>query len=157
MVLHRSGHRAWSVAIALVLAGLLVVGFAPGRADAAERVGRRLQMVSLTNADRTQHDRDALAFQARLSRYAKEHSRAMARKGYIFHSTEEQLRAALGDVKWSLGGENVGVGGSLDSLQRAFMASKLHRQNILNKTYDHMAVGIVKSDDSLWITVIFYG
>jgi len=157
MVLHRSGHRAWSVTIDLVLAGLLVAGYAPGRADAADRIGRRLQMVSLTNVDRTQHDRNALAFQAQVSRYAKEHSRAMARRGYIFHSTEEQLRAALGDVRWSLGGENVGVGGSLDSLQRAFMASKLHRQNILNKTYDHMAVGIVKSDDSMWITVIFSG
>ncbi len=60
-------------------------------------------------------------------------------------------------MDWSLGGENVGVGGSLDGLQRAFMASKLHRQNILNETYDHMAVGIVKADESLWITVIFYG
>lgn len=157
MVLQRSGHRAWSAAIALLLAGLLVIGSAPGRADAAPNVGRRLQMVSLTNGDRQAHDRGALAFQARISKYAKQHSRAMAKEGYIYHSTEEQLRAALGDVDWSLGGENVGVGGSLDSLQRAFMASKLHRQNILNKTYDHMAVGIVKSNDSLWITVIFYG
>ena len=157
MVLHRSGHRARSAAIALLVGGLLVVGTAPGDAGAETRVGRRLQMVGLTNVDRTQHDRDALAFQAQVSRYAKAHSRAMAKRGYIYHSTEDQLRAALGDVSWSLGGENVGVGGSLDSLQRAFMGSKLHRQNILNKTYDHMAVGIVKADDSLWITVIFYG
>ena len=60
-------------------------------------------------------------------------------------------------MRWSIGGENVGVGGSLESLQRAFMASKLHRQNILRKTFDHVAVGIVRQDDALWITVIFYG
>jgi uncharacterized protein YkwD len=144
-------------AIALLLVGSLVLGFAPGRADAQERIGRRLQMVALTNQDREARGRRDLSFQARLSRYAKEHSRAMARKGYIYHSTEQELLDALGDVSWSIGGENVGVGGSLDGLQRAFMASKLHRQNILRKTFDHMAVGVVRADGSLWITVIFYG
>jgi len=157
MVLHRSGRGALGAAIALLLAGLLVVGVVPGRVDARERTGRRVYMVSLTNEDREEHDRRALQFQARISRYAKHHSRVMARRGYIFHSTEEQLRNALGDVEWSIGGENVGVGGTLESLQRAFMASKSHRQNILRTTYDHMAVGIVRADDNLWITVIFYG
>ncbi|MGZ8565821.1 MAG: CAP domain-containing protein [Actinomycetota bacterium] len=157
MVLHRSGRAAWGAAIALLLVGFLVVGFAPGRADAQERFGRRLQMVALTNQDREAHHRRDLTFQAQVSRYAKEHSRSMSEKGYIYHSTEEQLLDALGDVPWSIGGENVGVGGSLDSLQRAFMASKFHRQNILRKTFDHMAVGIVRADGSLWITVIFYG
>ena len=81
----------------------------------------------------------------------------MARKGYIFHSTEAELRRALGDGNWSIGGENVGVGGSLESLEDAFMASKLHRENILRKSFDHMAVGIVRDDGAIWITVIFYG
>ena len=157
MLLHRNGRVASGTAIALFLVGFLVVGLVPGRADAQERVGRRLQMVALTNEDREAHGRRDLAFQAQVSRYAKAHSRAMASKGYIYHSTEEQLLSALGDVPWSIGGENVGVGGSLDSLQRAFMASKFHRQNILRKTYDHMAVGIVRADGSIWITVIFYG
>lgn len=157
MALQRSGRGALAAAIALLLAGLLVVGTVPGGADAAERSGRRVYMVSLTNEDRAEHDRRALRFQAQVSRYAKHHSRVMARRGYIFHSTEEQLRNALGNVDWSIGGENVGVGGTLESLQRAFMASRLHRQNILRKTYNHMAVGIVNADDSIWITVIFYG
>jgi uncharacterized protein YkwD len=51
----------------------------------------------------------------------------------------------------------VGVGGSLDSLEDAFMASIDHRKNILRKVYDHAAVGIVRQDDAIWITVIFYG
>jgi len=157
MLLHRNGRVAWGAGIALFLVGFLLVGFTPGQAQALERVGRRLQMVALTNEDREAHGRRDLAFQAQVSRYAKAHSRAMASDGYIYHSTEEQLLDALGDVDWSLGGENVGVGGSLDSLQRAFMASKLHRQNILRKTFDHMAVGIFRGDGSIWITVIFYG
>ena len=114
-------------------------------------------MVNLTNDDRREHDRRALRFQTRVSRYAKAHSQAMAREGYIFHSTQAQLQKALGNVNWSIGGENVGVGGSLESLEDAFMASKLHRQNILRRSFDHMAVGIVRGDGALWITVIFYG
>ncbi|MGE5461550.1 MAG: CAP domain-containing protein [Solirubrobacterales bacterium] len=156
MVLHRSRRAAWGAAIALLLVGLLVASVAPG-AGAEERFGRRRQMVALTNTDREDHGRRDLTFQAQISRYARQHSLAMAKKGYIFHSTEQQLLDALGDVRWSIGGENVGVGGSLESLQRAFMSSKLHRQNILRKTFDHMAVGIVRQDDALWITVIFYG
>jgi uncharacterized protein YkwD len=153
----RSGRRAWGTAIALLMAGLLVIGPNLAGAGAAQREGRRMQMVSLTNLDREKHDREALRFQAQVSRYAKDHSRAMARKGYIYHSTEEQLRNVLDGRDWSIGGENVGVGGTLESLEQAFMASKLHRENILRKTYDHMAVGIVRADGSLWITVIFYG
>jgi len=156
MVLHRSGRAAWGAAIALLLVGLLVASVAPG-AGAEERFGRRRQMVALTNTDREEHGRRDLTFQAQISRFARQHSLAMAKKGYIFHSTDQQLLNALGDVRWSIGGENVGVGGSLESLQRAFMASRLHRQNILRKTFDHVAVGIVRQDDALWITVIFYG
>jgi uncharacterized protein YkwD len=81
----------------------------------------------------------------------------MARRGYLFHSTTEQLRGALGSVRWSIGGENVGVGSSLESLQRAFMASRLHRENVLRPSFDHMAVGIARRDGALWVTVIFYG
>lgn len=157
MVRLRNGRGVLAATITLLMVGFLLVSTIPERAGARERTGRRIQMVNLTNDDRREHDRRALGFETRVSRYAKEHSEAMARKGYIFHSTEAQLRRALGDVDWSIGGENVGVGGSLESLEDAFMASKLHRENILRKSFDHMAVGIVREDGALWITVIFYG
>jgi uncharacterized protein YkwD len=153
------GGRRVATAIALVLSAMVVLGIAPMRqvAQADERFGRRLQMLALTNQDRRAHERDTLGFAAALSRYAKDHSRSMANKGYLYHSSDEQLQAALGHYAWSIGGENVGVGGSLDSLEDAFMASIDHRKNILRKVYDHAAVGIVRQDDAIWITVIFYG
>lgn len=157
MAVYRSGRRAPRAALALGLATVLLLGAAPARVDAQERVGRRVRFVELTNQDRRERERPALRFDRRVSRYAREHSLAMAEKGYLFHSTEEQLRKALDDERWSIGGENVGVGTSLESLQRAFMSSKLHRQNVLRRAFDHMAVGIVRQDDVLWITVIFYG
>jgi uncharacterized protein YkwD len=51
----------------------------------------------------------------------------------------------------------VGVGGSLDSLESAFMQSKEHRKNILRPQFDHAAIGVVHGGDTLWVTVIFYG
>jgi uncharacterized protein YkwD len=37
------------------------------------------------------------------------------------------------------------------------MASKPHRKNILQSGFDHVALGVVKSDGNFWVTVIFYG
>ncbi len=80
----------------------------------------------------------------------------MAHAGYLFHT--EDLAAKLKGRNWSIGGENVGVGSSLDSLEDAFMASKVHRENILRKTFDPSAIGIYRDgDDNVWVTVIFYG
>jgi uncharacterized protein YkwD len=143
--------------VAAALACLLVLGLAGGAAVGQERVGPRRHMLALTNGDRAEHDRRALGFAGRLSRYAREHSQAMADRGYIFHSTADQLRAALGRYDWELGGENVGVGGSLEGLEEAFMASPPHRQNLLHRVYEQAAVGIVRQDGRTWITVIFYG
>lgn len=151
------GRRTLAAVLALLLSALLLVGSAH-RADAeGDRFGRRRQMLSLTNEDRQERDRRELGFAAKLSRYAKHHSEAMARKGYLFHSTEDELREALDGYRWTIGGENVGVGGSLETLERAFMGSKLHRQNILRPAYQRAAVGVVRDGDSFWVTVIFYG
>lgn len=152
------GRSRLGAASALLLVALLLAGFAPGRSAAApERTGRRIQMLGLTNDDRVRHERQALDFAGKLSRYAKQHSRDMAEAGYLFHSTAEELRAALDGYDWSLGGENIGVGGSLESLQDAFMASQAHRRNILRKPYENAAFGIVRADGRIWVTVIFYG
>ena len=155
LFVRRDGWAGFAVIGLLV--GLLLVGLTAGPSSAIERTGRRARMVSLTNQDRVERDRRYLGFAARLSRYAKQHSARMARRGHIFHSSERQLRRALGGYDWSLGGENVGVGGSLESLQDAFMASRSHRQNILRRAYERIAVGIVRVDDRIWVTVSFYG
>ena len=155
MSVFNDGRRKLGTLVALLLSGLLLSG-ASGIAVGRD-LGPRRTMLGLTNEDRTAHERDDLGFAAHLARYAKDHSRAMARKGYLFHSTEDQLRDALHGYNWEVGGENVGVGGSLESLEDAFMASKAHRQNILRRPYDNAAFGIVRADGRIWVTVIFYG
>lgn len=150
-------RRGLGCLLALLMSGLLILGAASGSAVGDEKFGPRRHMLALTNSDRTYHDRAALSFAEHLAAYAKSHSEAMADKGYIYHSTGNELREALEGYKWELGGENVGVGASLESLEDAFMASHPHRKNILRRVYNHAAVGIARADDRIWITVIFYG
>jgi uncharacterized protein YkwD len=138
-----------------MLVTLLWSGIATDHARAGHAAKRRSEMLQLTNEDRAEEDRAALELDKKISRYAARHSRAMAEEGELFHS--EDLRGVLDGVEWSLGGENVGVGSSLSDLQAAFMASKPHRRNILQKGFDHVALGVVKSGGNFWVTVIFYG
>ena len=141
-------------AVLLLCVSTLLSGFATDHARAGERADRR-QMLQLTNDAREKKDRATLKLDRQLSKYAVKHSRDMADDGTLFHS--EDLAALLKGRDWSMGGENVGVASSLTDLQAAFMASKVHRSNILQAGYDHAAVGVVESDGSFWVTVIFYG
>lgn len=159
MLASLDGRTRFRGVVAVALSGVLALGLAGvgGHANADERFGRRRQMLALTNDDRERRDRPELEFAARLSRYAKRHSRAMAHRGYIFHSSDGQIRSVMDGYEWAIAGENVGVGGSLLGLEQAFMGSELHRQNILRPVFGHAAIGIVRDDGHFWVTVIFYG
>ena len=151
----KSVSRSWRrMALVFLLAAVLVwSGIAISPAQAGTRL--RSAMVPLINDDRTDKDRAALKLDLELSRYAKRHSRDMADEGEIFHT--EDLAAKLKGKSWSIAGENVGMGPSLSDLEDAFMASTPHRRNILNREFDHVAVGVVESQGNFWVTVIFYG
>jgi uncharacterized protein YkwD len=151
----KSGNRSRRrMALVFLLAAVLVSsGIAITPADAG--TGLRGRMVQLTNDDRANKDRAALKLDLELSRYAKKHSQDMADAGELFHTND--LAAKLRGKSWSIGGENVGWNPSLPDLEDMFMASTPHRRNILNREFDHFAVGVVESDGNFWVTVIFYG
>lgn len=171
-----TGVRGGSAVAGLLLVlALLMTGLATDHARAAEEVTPRDKMLALTNQDRKQHDKRVLRLNARLSRYAARHSADMAEAGVLTHTPEKVLVKKLNDLagSWSFGGENIGVGVSLEGvrktlveLENAFMRSPDHRGNILKTVYDHAAVGIFESPDDeeteaidpkVWVTVIFYG
>jgi uncharacterized protein YkwD len=150
-----SRSRTRIAAVLLLCLCVWLTGTATERARAGESATRRSELLELTNEARDHKDRAALALDARLSRYAVRHARAMAEAGRLFHT--EDLADKLGQRDWSMGGENIGTASSLTDLQAAFMGSAPHRKNILRAGFDHTAIGVVESDGSLWVTVIFYG
>jgi uncharacterized protein YkwD len=149
-----SRRHAAAAAVILLVVGVFVSSFA---GVASGQITRRERLLHLTNEARVEHYRRRVALVDRLSHYAKRHSQEMANRGYLFHSDSALLQEMLAPYPWSIGGENVGVGDSLASLQTAFMVSGEHRENILPSSLDHTAIGIVRQNGSLWVTVIFYG
>ena len=77
----------------------------------------------------------------------------MASKGTIFHTTN--LAGVFSGLSWTLGGENVGMGPSMDALQQAFMASLHHRENILDRRFHRFGIGVVWKNGIAFVTVEF--
>ena len=150
-----SRSRRQVALVFLLAAALFSTGIVTDPAPAGATLRARSEMFSLTNDDREARERRALDLNARLSRYAKRHSQAMADRGELFHTTD--LAAKLKGLNWTIGAENVGVGPDLPSLESAFMASTPHRRNILRRGFAKAAIGVVESHGSFWVTVIFYG
>jgi len=56
---------------------------------------------------------------------------------------------------WTALGDNVGRGPDVDSLHQAFMNSPEHRSIILDPRYNQVGVGVVESNNTLYVTEIF--
>ncbi|HSJ51814.1 MAG TPA: CAP domain-containing protein [Actinomycetota bacterium] len=147
--------RRSSIAAVLLACSLLLSTVVANRAEAGVVARDRAEMLELTNASREKNDLRPLKIDTDLSRYARRHSRAMANQDRLFHTSDLALK--LRGKRWSVAGENVGYGSSLAQIQRAFMRSKPHRANILKGAYEHAAIGVVRSNGTFWVTVIFYG
>jgi uncharacterized protein YkwD len=105
------------------------------------------------NAARANIGLGKLKLDPELSKVALKHTKEMVKANNLFHTSSDQLRARV--TNWTLLGENVGVGGSVDSLHEAFMNSPSHAANILHLSYRYHGVGVVKAHGRMWVTVIF--
>jgi uncharacterized protein YkwD len=142
--------------VAALMTGLSTVAIAPA---GAATLSPRAKMYRATNSSRLNHEIRRVDIQDRISRLARQHSIAMANRGAIFHTSTSVINNSyLDGVNWSWWGENVGVGGSISSLQQAFMQSDDHRANILDRHFRRVAVGTYRDENGyLWVTVFFYG
>ncbi|MDP9297018.1 MAG: CAP domain-containing protein [Actinomycetota bacterium] len=113
-------------------------------------------MLALTNRSRAAHGVPRLKLNSHLSDVAKRHSRSMASQGTLFHTAN--VPHELRHYHWSTWGENVGMtSGTLGDLQDAFMKSPVHRENILNRKFTHVGIGVARAGGAYWVTVVFYG
>jgi uncharacterized protein YkwD len=148
-----STRARFAVAV-LLMAALVLVSIQPASAaiDPSRRPMRRE-----TNQSRVGNGVPRVDLHRRLSDLARRHSIRMARRGVLFH-TPDPASYYLRGVRWSTWGENVGyTTGTVGRLQRLFMRSPSHRSNILNGRFQHTAIGTVRRDGVLWVTVFFYG
>jgi len=142
------GKRRW-LSITLV-ATLATFGFGlSAGADSASEGG----FLAKINAVRAGAGLGSLSVDGGLRSHARNHTQDMIDSNGIFHSSSAELQAA-GGSGWSKLGENVGRGGSVNSLHDAFMASAGHKKNILGD-YNKVGIGTGTSDGVLYVTVVF--
>jgi uncharacterized protein YkwD len=114
-------------------------------------------LLEWTNDVRDRNGRRPLRMRTALERYATRHAARMAAQDGLFHSTASQMADALSGTGWSMWGENVGMAPTLRRVERAFLGSAPHRENILQRAFDHAGIGVVRSRGMVWVTVDFYG
>jgi hypothetical protein len=103
------------------------------------------------NQERAEHGRAALTWRADLADVAQGWAQHMASTQELAHNPGLARQVH----NWQVLGENVGVGPTLDDLDRAFMASTEHRDNILDSDYTDVGVGSVSDDKNIWIVIDF--
>ena len=164
-------RRMRSTTASLALVALLALAPSPARATVAPHVAQRplahrsarievgsdaWHLFQLTNASRGRFGLPSLRLNRSMSLVARRHSAAMARAGELFHTTDVDVY--LHGIDWHAWGENVGYTPTdAASVQTAFMHSPPHRENILDRMFTHVAIGTVRVDGTLWVTVFFYG
>lgn len=134
-----------------VVAAFLALALLAGPAFALGRAERRALIA--VNEDRRERGLDVLRATRPLSRYAERHARRMARTGDIFHSDMSFPKPS----GWRCAGENVGVGRTIRSVERRFMRSRDHRENILSRCFERIGLGIVRADGATWEVQVFVG
>lgn len=75
----------------------------------------------------------------------------MARTGRMEHNPA--ARDHIGT--WTAWAENVGYGGSVESVHTALMDSPGHRKNLLSSTFSQVGVGVVEGGGQTWVTQVF--
>jgi hypothetical protein len=137
-----------ALTLSLAALGLWLLGSDRAWAQASEEGC----FASSANAARAQEGIPSFETRGDLVDLARRHSGEMAASGTIFHNQ------SLGsDVpgKWTLVGENVGQGGTCESIHRAFMNSPGHRKNIMEPRYNYVGMGVVVSNGTIFVTEVF--
>ena len=110
------------------------------------------QFGRLMNRARENAGLPRLSLDPEASKVARKHSREMVEKNLLHHTPSPTLVRRV--TRWEILGENVGVGGTVDSLHGAFMDSPPHRANVLFAKFRHVGIGVTRGNGRMWVTVI---
>jgi hypothetical protein len=135
-----------SVTVSLTVFSALA---SPAGASAATDASR---FVALTNQTRAQHGLPALTVSGTLVGIAQGWSDHMAAAGTISHNPNLSAQAPS---NWQNLGENVGMGGSVDAIEQAFLNSPHHYTNIVSPDFREVGIAVTYSGSTLFVTVDF--
>ena len=121
----------------------LTMGFSVGVGD--------LNFYEAVNNERFEAGLLAYEWNEDMAFYAGVHNEEMVAADKIYHSDATQLGQFLG-VRVA---ENVGRGGTVESLMLAFMDSPGHRDAILDQNYTEIGVASLQDGDFLYVTMVF--
>jgi uncharacterized protein YkwD len=148
-----TGSRRFTALVATASAALMTLAglVAAPSAQAANNSTSEKAFVSRINDARGDAGRRTLSTSSDLTAIARTWARRMASSNTLKHNPN-----LTSQVKgWRYVGENVGVGGDVASLHRAFMDSKPHRANILDRDYTQIGVGVATGNGRLWVVEVF--
>lgn len=128
-------------------------------------VGRESAIHDRVNLVRRQHELNPLRGSDELAAVARAHAEDMARSGYLSHVNPagqnplERVQSA-GLSGFRLLAENIGAtsksGDRIEEIVRGWMASPIHRENLLNPAFNTSGVAIVETPDGTTIAVQLY-
>jgi hypothetical protein len=111
------------------------------------------RFLALTNQVRADHGIAGLSIDSQLTGIARRWSANMAAAGTISHNPN--LASQVTEY-WIKLGENVGMGGSVDAIQQAFVNSPHHYENIVDPAFHHVGIGVVYgSNGTIFVTLDF--
>lgn len=126
----------------------------PRDPDCPTHLGAERELARLSNEERTAAGRRAFELDPQLSRVARRHTADMIAAGALEHTPPRQL--ARWTTNWTELNEDIGKGTDAASIFKSFMNSDPHRRRILDATYNHVGIGVLKSDSGhLWVTMVF--
>ncbi|HVW33089.1 MAG TPA: CAP domain-containing protein [Acidimicrobiia bacterium] len=137
----------------LVLGLILAFGVSllPVGTAHADTVSDEASFVAKINDLRISQGLPALVVNDNLVAKARAWAAGMATAGKIWHSTLSDGITA----DWKKLGENVGMGGSVDGLHNAFVASPHHYENLVDPAFGFVGIGIAMSGSTIFVAEEF--
>jgi len=123
----------------------------PATGAHADTVSDEASFVTKINALRAGQGLPALQVDANLVTKARTWAAGMAAAGKIWHSNLPDGITA----DWEKLGENVGMGGSVDGLHAAFVASPHHYENLVDPDFAYVGIGIAMNGDTMYVAEEF--
>jgi|SRR5208283_5378445 len=157
----QSGSKSLTKALTPISCVLLaVLGFARGAypQQSSDAAGEQ-RIYALINQERVKAGLPPLQFDERLAQAARKHTQLMVHNDSLSHQLDGeeplQLRVSDENVRCDHDGENIALDSDLEVAHAMLMQSPPHRENILGPQFNAVGIGVVKSDELIYITEDF--